>query len=204
METSPLRAGDGKSRPRHRGRHPLWRLHGGPEKLLGRAGLRTADRPARADPINPPPWPTASKPSPRPAFAYALESRRRDRGGGLHRPSKRSPWPAARPMDWSATMAWSRSNAPTAPPTSTRCSAARSGVEYLDQMQFQMCVSPAGNGAISCRSTSAYRSRCNCYICRVPRDDKRIAKLEQEVMQFLIELDATVDLLRKRYMQEAA
>ena len=34
--------------------------------------------------------------------------------------------------------------------------------------------------------------------------DKAIGKLELEVTQFLIDLDATVDLLRKRYMQEAA
>ena len=42
------------------------------------------------------------------------------------------------------------------------------------------------------------------YVQRIPRDDKAIAKLELEVTQFLIDLDATVDLLRKRYMQEAA
>ena len=42
------------------------------------------------------------------------------------------------------------------------------------------------------------------HVTRIPRDDKAIAKLDIEVEQFLIDLDATVDLLRKRYMQEAA
>jgi putative phage-type endonuclease len=42
------------------------------------------------------------------------------------------------------------------------------------------------------------------HIFRVMRDDNAIAKLEQDVTQFLIDLDATVDLLRKRYLQAAA
>jgi len=41
-------------------------------------------------------------------------------------------------------------------------------------------------------------------IYRVKRDDKAISKLEEEVVQFLTDLDSTVELLRKRYMQEAA
>jgi hypothetical protein len=35
------------------------------------------------------------------------------------------------------------------------------------------------------------------------RDDKIIAALDIAVEQFLIDVDATVDLLRKRYLQEA-
>jgi len=42
------------------------------------------------------------------------------------------------------------------------------------------------------------------HIFRIHRDDKIIAKLDLEVEQFLIDLDATVDLLRKRYLREAA
>jgi hypothetical protein len=42
------------------------------------------------------------------------------------------------------------------------------------------------------------------HIFRIHRDDKIIAKFDLEVEQFLIDLDATVDLLRKRYLQEAA
>ena len=40
------------------------------------------------------------------------------------------------------------------------------------------------------------------HIIRIHRDDKIIAKLDIEVEQFLIDLDATVDLLRKRYLRE--
>jgi len=41
------------------------------------------------------------------------------------------------------------------------------------------------------------------HITRIMRDDKRIVELDIQTEQFLIELDATVDLLRKLYMQEA-
>jgi len=41
------------------------------------------------------------------------------------------------------------------------------------------------------------------HVFRIHREDKIIAKLEQEVVQFLIDLDGTVDLLRKRYLREA-
>jgi hypothetical protein len=41
------------------------------------------------------------------------------------------------------------------------------------------------------------------YIQRVSRDDKAIAKLELEITQFLIDLDATVSLLRKRFLVAA-
>lgn len=74
---------------------------------------------------------------------------------------------------------------------------------YIDQMQFGM--------ACTCRQYCDFVSYdrrlpepMRLYVQRIPRDDKAIAKLELEVTQFLIDLDATVDLLRKRYMQEAA
>jgi len=74
---------------------------------------------------------------------------------------------------------------------------------YVDQMQMQMSVT--GRRWVDFVS---YDERLpepmRLYVQRVPRDDKAIAKLELEVTQFLIDLDATVDLLRKRYMQEAA
>jgi len=83
-------------------------------------------------------------------------------------------------------------------------------IEYFHQMQFQMaCI-----GASWCDFVSYDRrlpDLCNAdgetmrlKIIRVPRDEKIIAKLELETNLFLNELDATVDLLRKRYMQEAA
>lgn len=74
---------------------------------------------------------------------------------------------------------------------------------YMDQMMFQM----ACTGRQWCDFVSYHRDapeEMQLHIARVPRDDKRIAELEQEVAQFLDELDATVDLLRKRYLQVAA
>ena len=41
------------------------------------------------------------------------------------------------------------------------------------------------------------------HIFRIRRDDDLIARIELEVKQFLIDVDATVGLLRKRY-EEAA
>jgi len=78
-------------------------------------------------------------------------------------------------------------------------------VEYIDQMQFQMACT--GPGRKWCDFVSYDRRLPECMqieILRVPRDDEAIRKLELEAKLFLNELDATVDLLRKRYMQEAA
>ena len=70
--------------------------------------------------------------------------------------------------------------------------------EYMDQMQFQM----ACTGRQWCDFVT-YDNRLpeemQMSILRVMRDDKRIEKLELEVTQFLIDVDATVDLLRKRF-----
>jgi hypothetical protein len=83
-------------------------------------------------------------------------------------------------------------------------------IEYIHQMQFQLSCT----GRQWCDFVSYDRrlpDLCNAdgeamrlKIIRVPRDDKTIAKLELETNLFLNDLDATVDLLRKRYMQEAA
>ena len=74
---------------------------------------------------------------------------------------------------------------------------------YSDQMQMQMAVT--GREWVDFVS---YDKRLpepmRLFVLRVLRDDKAIARLETAVVQFLIDLDATVDLLRKRYMQEAA
>lgn len=76
-------------------------------------------------------------------------------------------------------------------------------VEYMTQMQAQMWVT----GRQFCDYVS-YDKRLpepmRLYIRRVPRNDKDIDKLKTEVVQFLIDLNATVELLRKRYMAEAA
>ena len=75
--------------------------------------------------------------------------------------------------------------------------------EYMDQMQFQMaCTGRAWCDFVN--HDDRLPEAMQMSILRVMRDDKRIAKLELEVTQFLIDVDATVDLLRKRYMQEAA
>ena len=74
---------------------------------------------------------------------------------------------------------------------------------YASQCIFRW-LAPAGNGAIWSPMTIACRAGMQMHIMRIARDDKIIEKIELEVQQFLIDLDATVDLLRKRYMQEAA
>ena len=76
-------------------------------------------------------------------------------------------------------------------------------VEYIHQMQFQL----ACTGRKWCDFVS-YDKRLpepmRLYVRRVMHDEIIIAKLELKTNLFLNELDATVDLLRKRYMQEAA
>ena len=76
-------------------------------------------------------------------------------------------------------------------------------LSYASQCHFQM----ACTGRQWCDLVT-YDNRLpggmRMHIQRIHRDDKIIAKLNIEVEQFLIDLDATVDLLRKRYMQEAA
>jgi putative phage-type endonuclease len=74
---------------------------------------------------------------------------------------------------------------------------------YADQMQFQMsCTGRQWCDFVSYDKRLPEPMQMSIY--RLKRDDEAIAKLELEVTQFLIDLDATVDLLRKRYMQEAA
>jgi putative phage-type endonuclease len=73
---------------------------------------------------------------------------------------------------------------------------------YIDQMQFQMACA----GRQWCDFVSYDRRLppgMQLHIQRIARDDKIIAKLNIEVEQFLIDLEATVDLLRKRYLREA-
>jgi len=74
---------------------------------------------------------------------------------------------------------------------------------YFDQMQFQMaCTGRQWCDFVSFDNRLPEPMQMSIY--RVKRDDKAIAKLEEEVVQFLADLDGTVELLRKRYMQEAA
>ena len=74
---------------------------------------------------------------------------------------------------------------------------------YMDQMMFQMaCTGRQWCDFVSFDNRLPEPMQMSIY--RVKRDDKAIAKLEEEVVQFLADLDGTVELLRKRYMQEAA
>jgi putative phage-type endonuclease len=74
---------------------------------------------------------------------------------------------------------------------------------YFDQMQFQMaCTGRQWCDFVSFDNRLPEPMQMSIY--RVKRDDKAISKLEEEVVQFLTDLDSTVELLRKRYMQEAA
>lgn len=74
---------------------------------------------------------------------------------------------------------------------------------YIDQMQFQMaCTGAKWVDFVSYDRRLPEPMRL--HVTRVMRDDKAIERMELEVTQFLIDLDATVDLLRKRYLQEAA
>jgi hypothetical protein len=76
-------------------------------------------------------------------------------------------------------------------------------LSYASQCHFQMaCTRRAWVDLVT------YDNRLppgmQMHIQRIHRDDKIIDSLDIEVVQFLIDLDATVDLLRKRYRQEAA
>ena len=76
-------------------------------------------------------------------------------------------------------------------------------LSYASQCHFQM----ACTGRQWCDLVT-YDKRLppgmQMHIQHIGRDAKIIAALDIAVEQFLIDLDATVDLLRKRYLQEAA
>jgi hypothetical protein len=75
--------------------------------------------------------------------------------------------------------------------------------EYMDQMQFQMaCTGRAWCDFVN--HDDRLPEEMQMTILRVMRDDERIDQLNTAVVQFLIDVDATVDLLRKRYLPEAA
>ena len=73
----------------------------------------------------------------------------------------------------------------------------------MDQMQFQMaCTGRAWCDFVS--HDDRLPEEMQMTILRVMRDDKRIEQARTGGEQFLIDVDATVDLLRKRYLPEAA
>lgn len=75
--------------------------------------------------------------------------------------------------------------------------------KYIPQMQWQM----ACTGRAWCDFVSfdpRMPEDMKLFVKRVPRDDKRIAELEDEVVAFLAEVSDTVARLEKLYRQEAA
>ena len=89
-----------------------------------------------------------------------------------------------------------------APNTSTHIESLLTGKldpAYFDQMQFQM----ACTGRQWCDFVSFDKrlpEAMQLHVQRIARDDKAISAMELEVTQFLIDLDATVDLLKARYL----
>jgi hypothetical protein len=75
---------------------------------------------------------------------------------------------------------------------------------YIDQAQFQMACCSGRQWCDLVTYDNRLPEPMQMHVLRIERDDKAIAKLNIEVEQFLIDLDATVDLLRKRYMQDQA
>lgn len=73
--------------------------------------------------------------------------------------------------------------------------------KYMVQMQWQMCCT----GRQWCDFVSyspAFPESMRLFVKRVPRDDKRIAELEADVIDFLNELRLTVHRLRAKYEPE--
>jgi len=72
---------------------------------------------------------------------------------------------------------------------------------YISQMMWQMACLPDRKWCdfVSYHDNAKLSPKAQLNIRRLKRDDTLIAKMELEVTQFLIDLDATVDLVRKRY-----
>ena len=76
------------------------------------------------------------------------------------------------------------------------------GIEpkYYDQMMWQLACLPDRKWAdFVSYDEEGLPENMQLIIRRVPRDDKHIAHMETLVVQFLGDVNATVDLLRKRY-----
>jgi hypothetical protein len=71
---------------------------------------------------------------------------------------------------------------------------------YVDQAMWQMACCHSRKWCDLVTFDKRLPPPMQLHIFRIMRDDKAIAKLEQEVTQFLIDLDATVDLLKTRYL----
>lgn len=74
---------------------------------------------------------------------------------------------------------------------------------YYNQVQFQLCCT-GRQWADLVTYDKRLPTGMQMHIARIERDDDLIAGIETEVVQFLIDLEATVGLLRKRYPLEVA
>jgi YqaJ-like viral recombinase domain len=68
-----------------------------------------------------------------------------------------------------------------------------------DQMQWQMACMPERQWVDFVSFDEGLPEQMQLIIRRVPRDNKHIAKMETLVIQFLIDVNAAVDTLRKRF-----
>lgn len=68
--------------------------------------------------------------------------------------------------------------------------------KYIDQMQWQLLVTGRA-WCDFCSFDPRLPEHLQCYIQRVPRDNKRIAELEEAVAKFLEEVDAQVKTLQE-------
>jgi len=74
--------------------------------------------------------------------------------------------------------------------------------KYILQMQWQMaCAERLWSDFVS--FDPRLPIELQMWVQRVPRDDDKIAELEQIVREFLAEIDATVETLRTKYMDAA-
>jgi YqaJ-like viral recombinase domain len=69
-----------------------------------------------------------------------------------------------------------------------------------DQMQWQLACMPDRQWVDFVSFDEGLPEKMQLIIRRVPRDSKHIAKMETLVIQFLIDVNAAVDTLRKRYL----
>lgn len=68
--------------------------------------------------------------------------------------------------------------------------------KYIDQMQWQLLVTGRA-WCDFCSFDPRLPEHLQCYIQRVPRDNKRIAELEEAVVKFLEEVDTQVKTLQE-------
>jgi putative phage-type endonuclease len=74
--------------------------------------------------------------------------------------------------------------------------------KYITQMQYQMACS-GRQWCDYCSYDPRLPEPMRLFVKRIPRDDKRIAELESDVIEFLVELDNKLGTLTKLYAEAA-